>query len=203
MSTVCSLILAAAICLGLLACRAKIRRENATQHRCVSPSVYKCSMLTVSRSWTGVGGSTFGPSSMGGDTKNKFGFRSTKSGASSHMGGTASGNTSAFTNSRGGTSTFGGTDTFGSASQTVSFGAVAPYGQGGFGGREGVQRGFTNRLTLGELEQEGEGEEWEMEIKEDKSVVLESPTRGDSEVEYGGSTVHLNTLDKGQGGHAV
>ncbi|RXK40984.1 hypothetical protein M231_01832 [Tremella mesenterica] len=176
MSSICAAILLLAILMGALSVRSKIQRENATQNR----------------SWTGVGGSTFGTNA---DSKHKpsFGFRSGQTGSS------------AFTNSRNATSTFASdvgiqSSTFGGQSQgqTVSFGAVGPHGTGG---RESTGKGFTNRLTLGDMGTQEE--EWEMEVKEDKSVEVESPTRGESEIELEeGSTVHLNRLDR-FGGHAL
>ncbi|GFZ47803.1 hypothetical protein JCM24511_05550 [Saitozyma sp. JCM 24511] len=190
MSSICAALFVIALIIGFLSCRARVRKEK---------------QMSQNRSWTGVGGSTYGNSS-----KHKSAFGGSSRGAQS----------SAFTNSRNATTTFDSfgvtSSNFGGASQnqSVSFGPVLD--------REtrGVNRGFTNRLTLGDM---GEAEEWEMEVKDGASSVgadkkdVEvneeeggvSPTAStsrmgnESEVELGGSTVHLTKLDKGDGPHAI
>ncbi|CAD6581774.1 MAG: hypothetical protein TREMPRED_003085 [Tremellales sp. Tagirdzhanova-0007] len=105
--------------------------------------------------------------------------------------GLSQGNSSAFTNSRNQTSTFE-SDTYGRTSS--NFGGTSQSQSLGVGIRG--QRGFTNRMTVGEL---SEGEEWEMTTSK-KDELPDSPItpvsalrmdQGESVVDLG-SMAHLN-----------
>ena len=137
-----------------------------------------------------MGGSTFQANGTGTkDKKSRFGLSHGQ-------------NSSAFTNSRNDTSTFASdnygmtSSNFGSNSQSLGVGinrVPVP---------RGPTKGFTNRLTEGDLE--GEREEWEMSTKsgsgsgggkEEEGALAESPTtpegKYDSEIELR-STAQLN-----------
>jgi hypothetical protein len=97
---------------------------------------------------------------------------------------------------------------YGLASQPQTLSVNSPSGVAGVDVGRSVNRGFTNRLTVGDM---GEREEWEMEIREgstwDHKVAEEeegqrSPTVSSTEMAGEvdlGSTVHLNPPEKGNG----
>ena len=132
------------------------------------------------RSWTGVSGNTM---------QRTTGFTNSDKPQSKY--GLSQGNSSAFTNSRNQTSTFE-SDTYGRTSS--NFGGTSQSQSLGVGIRG--QRGFTNRMTVGEL---SEGEEWEMTTSK-KDELPDSPItpvsalrmdQGESVVDLG-SMAHLN-----------
>ncbi|WWD07595.1 hypothetical protein V865_005696 [Kwoniella europaea PYCC6329] len=192
MSSISSLLLAIAIILGILSCRARYKREQAASQN---------------RTWNGVTGLTTMDSKAPTKSKtSRFFNKSTHS--------------SAFENSRNGASTFQ-SDNFGITSSnfggnttlnnTQSFG-ISPSGRPDSGGATNSNGKFTNRLTLGEMN--NKSEEWELnDVKKEESSVDGfndiSPTSFESKMESEmesrltdhenngiDSTVALNVLPK-------
>ncbi|WRT64706.1 uncharacterized protein IL334_001640 [Kwoniella shivajii] len=197
MSSISSLLLAIALILGLMSCRARYKRDQASSQN---------------RTWNGVTGLT-SMDSTAPTSKSRF-FRSTHS--------------SGFENSRNATSTFQ-SDNFGVTSSNYGGTTLAnsPQGQSFSGDGNGngltypattASRGFTNRLTLAEM---NKSEEWELnDVKgtDNSQTDLDgmgigiSPTSFESKMESEletrlneGSTVALNVLPKEGDGrtHAI
>ncbi|WVW78368.1 hypothetical protein I302_100322 [Kwoniella bestiolae CBS 10118] len=201
MSSICSLLFALALIMGVLSCRARYKREQAA---------------TQNRTWNGVTGLTTMDSKAPSKSKtSRFFNKSTHS--------------SAFETSRGGATTFqsenfgvtssnfGGSTTLNNSPHTQSFGiAPAAGGRPDSGGAR-----FTNRLTLGEMG--NKSEEWELSdvnLKKDEVDGFNdvSPTSFDGKMESEmesrladhensgiDSTVALNVLPKEGNGrtHAI
>ncbi|KAK8847473.1 hypothetical protein IAR55_005331 [Kwoniella newhampshirensis] len=203
MTSICSALLALAIVLGFLACRAKYKREQ---------------RMTENRSWTGVGSTA-----LSGETKSKQSRFFSRSGHSSAFSNSRNATTTFASDSYGVTSSsFGGSTTLAGSPNYAnqSFGPILS-GNGkadrGDGATSPNGERFTNRTTTlgGILGKDDRSEEWEMETKKDHQSQYGdeelSPTAStskmgmSSEVELvdEGSTVHLNRLDKGDGPRAI